>query len=200
MKTFKKNPDVKTVGDIFRNTMFVIPSFQRPYEWGMEACEELFEDIYEECFKHKNTGEDSYFVGSLVMYEYAKNGKDEDKIVGESSSATSRRKLEDGFRAKDCGLLKVVDGQQRLTSLLILLIALRDCERNAQGQANDEDLKSDLEELVAACKIRNDAKKRVELVRSRTNVDEDAPFKGHLQELYDNPSNIREIGRSRIFT
>lgn len=68
---------------------FVIPSYQRPYAWGVDQASELFDDLWD---FHKREKLDGYFLGSIVL------------IKNEGLSHA-----------------EVVDGQQRLTTLTILL-------------------------------------------------------------------------------
>lgn len=74
---------------------FVIPEYQRPYAWTEQQVETLFEDLWE--FTTISGGaerESSYFLGSVVSYEN-ENGEQE-----------------------------IIDGQQRITSLFLLLRAI----------------------------------------------------------------------------
>ncbi|MGX2975536.1 DUF262 domain-containing protein [Ursidibacter arcticus] len=71
---------------------YSIPDYQRPYSWGEEHINQLFDDLYE--FYQRKTDE-SYFLGSIVVIK-----KDHQSQAD------------------------VVDGQQRLTSLTILIAAL----------------------------------------------------------------------------
>lgn len=78
-----------------RTKPFVIPEYQRPYAWTSEQIETLFEDIWE--FATTTGGMNNngtYFLGSIVSFE---NEKMEQEII---------------------------DGQQRLTSLFLLLRAI----------------------------------------------------------------------------
>lgn len=78
-----------------RTKPFVIPEYQRPYAWIDEQIETLFEDIWE--FATTIGGlknNGSYFLGSIVSFE---NEKGEQEII---------------------------DGQQRITSLFLLLRAI----------------------------------------------------------------------------
>lgn len=79
------------------NTQFLIPVFQRDYTWTEEQCDRLWRDIL-----HAGSGtERGHFLGSIVYVATADN------------RASFTRWL-------------VVDGQQRLTTLTLLMIALRD--------------------------------------------------------------------------
>jgi hypothetical protein len=78
--------------------IFSIPSYQRPYAWKIEHIETLLEDIKTAMGDLDDSSDDldSYFMGSIVVVKKA-DGKTVD----------------------------VVDGQQRLTTLTILLSAIR---------------------------------------------------------------------------
>jgi uncharacterized protein with ParB-like and HNH nuclease domain len=77
---------------------FFIPPYQRNYEWGEEMCEILFKDI-EKVAKNKNT---QHFFGTVIYYA-------ESTILGQPDKYI------------------LVDGQQRLTTTMLFLIAARDC-------------------------------------------------------------------------
>lgn len=80
---------------------FIVPIFQRDYSWGTKHCQQLWSDIL-------RVGSDpasrAHFLGSVVY------------IAAEDNQAAIPRWL-------------VIDGQQRLTTVTLLLTALRDCLR-----------------------------------------------------------------------
>ncbi len=76
--------------------VFIIPPFQRNYEWNFEQCEELFSDIVN---AHKNNR--SHYLGNIVYYKGKNDGASYSEYI-------------------------LVDGQQRVTTILLLLCALRD--------------------------------------------------------------------------
>lgn len=88
----------RRIRDIFEGAYrFVIPDYQRPYAWTTEQAAELFDDLLAAMRDARKGGTGSqYFLGSIVIVK------------------------QDG----DVQAL-VVDGQQRLTTLTILLAALR---------------------------------------------------------------------------
>lgn len=49
--------------------VFIIPPFQRNYEWTTEQCEELFEDILIAVKSNKN-----HYLGNIIYYEGENNG------------------------------------------------------------------------------------------------------------------------------
>ena len=86
---------VKQLLETGKANSFIIPEYQRSYAWGIDQIETLFEDLWE--FTASIAGTDSkstYFLGSVVSYE---NEKGEQEII---------------------------DGQQRITSLFLLLRAI----------------------------------------------------------------------------
>lgn len=89
----------KPILDIFCDKyLFRIPSFQRPYAWTTEQASELLDDILTACPESGEVADASpYFLGSIVL-------------------------IKDPLRPE----ADVVDGQQRLTTLTILLSVLRD--------------------------------------------------------------------------
>ncbi len=89
----------KPVLDLFCDKyLFRIPTYQRPYAWTTEQTSELLDDITTACGTTGDvTNQSPYFLGSVVLI------KDPQKPDAD-----------------------VVDGQQRLTTLTILLSVLRD--------------------------------------------------------------------------
>lgn len=88
----------RTIQDIFSmDKKYFIPRFQREYSWANEQLNELWKDIIFNIKKEDNDflKPSDYFIGSLVL-------------VGEDTSDQ----------------LEIVDGQQRMTTLTILLSAL----------------------------------------------------------------------------
>ena len=79
------------------NKQFLIPVYQRLYSWEIEQCQRLWKDIVSMQKQHKV----GHFVGSIVN-------------IAEQAMPTGVQKY------------MLIDGQQRMTTLSLLLIALRD--------------------------------------------------------------------------
>ncbi|MFB5762584.1 DUF262 domain-containing protein [Paenibacillus medicaginis] len=84
------------------NFWFLIPEYQRSYVWKTDNIIELLEDLYF-AFIHKP--DKDYFLGTLVLKRYNMSSFPE---------------------------YEVLDGQQRLTTLFIMLAVLRDIISNQQ--------------------------------------------------------------------
>src|SRR5436305_1875016 len=92
-------------------TQFVIPVFQRDYRWTEAQCEQIWEDILGIA---KDTSDRGHFLGSVVYVS-----------TGDSSAGFTRWLL--------------IDGQQRVTTLTLLLIALRDHIQDTGWSGNGAD-------------------------------------------------------------
>ncbi len=76
---------------------FMIPIYQRTYSWTHEQCEQLWNDIIQTAINEQAGG---HFIGSIVYIQQ-----------GQTVIANIPQYL-------------VIDGQQRLTTLSLLLVAL----------------------------------------------------------------------------
>ena len=91
-------------------TQFVVPVFQRDYRWSESQCEQLWTDIQ---LIARDVTARQHFLGSLVYVS-----------TGDTSAAFTRWLL--------------IDGQQRVTTLTLLIAALRDHIRETNWRGGDE--------------------------------------------------------------
>ena len=84
------------------NRQFIIPVFQRDFSWTAIQCEQLWRDVCRASAGEENGG---HFMGSIVY-------------IGADLSSAFQSWL-------------LIDGQQRMTTLTVLLIALRDHIRDS---------------------------------------------------------------------
>ena len=95
----KLNVDQKTIKDLFQDKKadFLIPDYQRPYAWGEAECQTLWDDIFSFAIPDDGRTEfdsnSEYFLGPIVTFK------------------------------NDDAKMEVIDGQQRLTTLMLLLRA-----------------------------------------------------------------------------
>lgn len=99
----KLNVDQKSIWTLFsdKKSDFLIPDYQRPYAWGEKECQTLWDDLFLFSFPDNdcdkfNSKTDEYFLGPVVTFKN-ENGK-----------------------------MEVIDGQQRLTTLMLMLRAFYD--------------------------------------------------------------------------
>ena len=108
----KLNVDQKTIKDLFQDKRadFLIPDYQRPYAWGETECQTLWDDIFSFAIPDEGRTEfdsnSEYFLGPIVTFK------------------NSVSKME------------VIDGQQRLTTLMLLLRAFYEKFSHMQDKAS----------------------------------------------------------------
>lgn len=104
------------VKTIFSTMWFRIPEYQRPYIWGKDEVNELLDDL---TYAQQEKADQQYFLGSFVF-----QSKKADPAGGNE------------FDEND-----LLDGQQRMTTLLLLFGCIRDL-------AQDEEAKSDCQNCI----------------------------------------------------
>ena len=118
----KLNVDQKNIKLLFadKKADFLIPDYQRPYAWSEEECQTLWEDIFDFAIPEgdatKFNSEEEYYLGPIVTFK------------------------------NDNNKLEVIDGQQRLTTLMLLLRAFH----ISFGEMRDENSKK-IKELIESC-------------------------------------------------
>ena len=61
--------DPENVKTFLKDHEYVIPDYQRPYSWGEEECNKLWEDLFEYAVEDTDS---AYFLGNVVVYEEGK--------------------------------------------------------------------------------------------------------------------------------
>ena len=109
----KLNIDQKSVQALFadKKADFLIPDYQRPYAWGDKECQTLWDDIFNFAFPDNdyskfNSDNDEYFLGPIVTFK------------------------------NDNSKQEIIDGQQRLTTLMLLLRAFYAKYGNMKDEAS----------------------------------------------------------------
>jgi len=108
----KLNVDQKTIKDLFQDKRadFLIPDYQRPYAWGETECQTLWDDIFSFAIPDEGRTEfdsnSEYFLGPIVTFK------------------------------NNASKMEVIDGQQRLTTLMLLLRAFYEKFGHMQDKAS----------------------------------------------------------------
>lgn len=65
----KFSPEQKYIAKMLseEDVRFIIPPYQRPYKWGINECETLWNDILN-AFNEGNNKNDEYFLGSIIAF------------------------------------------------------------------------------------------------------------------------------------
>ena len=130
-------------GNIFEilngNKQFIIPIYQRSYSWNIEQCKRLWSDIV----KMQKNNKTSHFVGSIVN-------------IAEQTMPTGVQKY------------MIIDGQQRMTTLTLLLLALRNYAKN---NPTDKTIKSERIDNMLLKNEYEDGDERYKLILTKTDRD-----------------------------
>ncbi|EJB52915.1 DUF262 domain-containing protein [Helicobacter pylori] len=116
---------------------YQIPDYQRPYQWTEKNCEKLLDDLFED---YEKDSESDYFCGSLVLVKSDPNSKTE--------------------------TYDIVDGQQRLSTFILLTKVLADLYNDCLTPKN-------LEHLQEGWKDRHTERKRLSFNAIGSNAEYD---------------------------
>lgn len=104
--------DQKKIKELFQDKRadFLIPDYQRPYAWGEAECQTLWDDVLAFTIPDNDCDKfddnDEYFLGPIVTFK------------------------------NEQGKMEVIDGQQRLTTLMLLLRAFYPCFEKMEDKAS----------------------------------------------------------------
>ncbi len=120
---------------------YQIPIYQRPYQWTEENCEKLLDDLF---FNYEDDRESDYFCGSLVLVKSDPNSKTE--------------------------TYDIVDGQQRLSTFILLAKVLADLYNDCLSGTKN------LERLQEGWKDRHTEKKLLSFNTIGSNAEDDFAY------------------------
>jgi len=140
------------IGDLVKKK-FLIPNYQRGYRWDRQQVRDLLEDIKEFMGKSSNARDDFYCLQPLVVCETIADGAEFVNALPkdvESALQKTRDAIEEHVE------WEVIDGQQRLTTIHILLSFLKSRPDGGGNftirYATRSDSKSFLENIAVATK------------------------------------------------
>lgn len=93
---------------------FIIPVYQRNYDWKRENCKQLFDDL----ISVVKEGKETHFFGSIVSYAHSR-----DEVV-------------------------LIDGQQRITTVSLILIAIVNALKKGVIKTDDDTLVLRIEDYL----------------------------------------------------
>ena len=114
-------PDKQNIDQVFSNTVYYIDFYQRQYKWDKDPVNRLLEDIF-----YKFNEEDDRHKGLLLPA---------DQLVAKYSWYYLNTYVTN--KDQETGRLYVVDGQQRLTTLTLILIRLRHLAKEYESELYD---------------------------------------------------------------
>ncbi len=113
---------------------FKIPVYQRNYDWRLENCKQLYDDLV----KVKRNDRNSHFFGSIVSV-LSSNGKYTEYLI--------------------------IDGQQRLTTVSLLLLAIFNLLKSGVMHSEDKDLADKIYEIYLVDKWDKESKIKLKPIK-----------------------------------
>ena len=108
----------KKISELFgaKDALFLIPDYQRPYAWNEDECSTLWDDICSFALPDSefNSDEEEYFLGPVVLF------------------------------SNDDKKLEVIDGQQRIITILLILRAFYEAMKNFSDNWSKHDVRKNI--------------------------------------------------------
>lgn len=158
-------PDYFSLDSLLQKRLFRIPEYQRAYSWQEKQRNDLFEDIR----RLKQYGsERHHFMATMVCLQ------------------TSNK---EEIGADEFNIFNIVDGQQRLTTLIIILKALT--KKLINGNAEDKKEGEKLNELL----VKGDQR----LILLQTNHDSSFMFRNYpIEGIIPEPLSIKTFAEMNL--
>ena len=156
---------------------FIIPVYQRNYDWKKENCKQLFDDLVNVI----KEGKGSHFFGSIVSYAHSR-----DEVV-------------------------LIDGQQRVTTVSLILIAIVNALKQGVVTTEDSTLHLRLEDFLVDKYDKTERKVRLKPFRDdcvafdrliyneETEYIEESKVTINYRYFYDRIVNYKELTVDELF-
>ncbi|GAA8083802.1 DUF262 domain-containing protein [Helicobacter pylori] len=151
------NPEQNTINDFFSktSTIFSIPAYQRNYTWEEENCEKLLQDIVS-ISQNKKT----HFMGSITYILH---------LIDDEKSLRQLREF------------VIIDGQQRVTTIMLLLKVIETKIPNEEVKKEIDNLLNLSGQKLRLKPIKSDKEAFDLVMQDRWNEIQDTP---HIKENY----------------
>ena len=150
--------------DLFKDNMFLIPVYQRPYSWTKEQVEPLMDDLYQAFLAHKqDDSEFGLFAGTIILHD--------------------NNEKQHGFSKYN-----IIDGQQRIATFSLFLLAVYGILA-----LNDADMQDETIRNVKNCLWKKyDRKSHKDMPILRLNSIEKKVFDDLFNIAFDFPKKLKK--------
>lgn len=173
-------PAERKLLDVLSNNdvTFFIPPYQRNYEWTEDQCQVFLDDIVKTTKLNQANNIAEHFFGSITYFQTDTPFGEPDKLV-------------------------LIDGQQRITTTMLLLVALRDIIDNKQVKhfidsrlLKNNNVSDDSEYKIKLKQVETDwqAYKDIILKKDRTDIDKTANVYRNYRFFYNQLTLLKEQG------
>lgn len=176
--------DLTSLNELFKNNVFRIPSYQRGYSWEYEQLEEFWDDVY-----NLPSGSEHY-TGMISLKELHQNIDQEELKLWNDA---------DWLLKRDYHAYHIVDGQQRLTTIIILIQSIIELyQKKNAGKSNDEIIINDtrLSEVIEQFIVKKKPGSENLISTYLLGYEVDKPSDDYLKNKILNKEYIGEINES----
>ena len=191
--------EVKSVGELSGKNFF-IPSYQRGYRWTGQQVKDLLDDIEE--FRKNSNGVGFYCLQPLVVKECSESN---DALKANLMPILSEKTGEENFRQTLIDTInrsskwEVIDGQQRLTTLCILLTYLKEPPYEIEYETRDGSADFLKNILTILTKTKTEADKNIDYHHMRIVCEEiDSWFKDKEKDKEFDKQKLTETIYNRV--
>ena len=160
------DPHMWEIDKLFENKIYNVPVYQRPYSWNIENVEILLNDIFDAYNSPQKI--EGYYTGNLLLHD--KN----EKINGIAT------------------IYEVIDGQQRITTIALILLALYSITTLRKGQ--DDDVYRDIKKYLWKKITKRQPEKEYKVVN--LNSTEKKCFDDLFNYAFDHPDKIYDYAKN----
>lgn len=161
------------LNEIAKDRVLEVPEYQRFYSWEHPHLEDLWTDI-----QNLTAGKSHYF-GTVIL-----QGTDEVKKT-------------EGRFPKELDAYKLIDGQQRITTVAILFRVLTDAMKDAVKDLDIENEQDKLEDRIK--EIEKEFLRQEGVYKIKLLGDDREFFEKHIVERQDHPREERTPSQSRLY-
>ena len=157
---------------------FFIPPYQRNYEWTDDQCKVFLEDVKKTCELNLSGTNAEHFFGSITYFQT-------EAVFGQPNK------------------LVLIDGQQRITTTMLFLVALRDImdDKNVKAFIDSKYLKNnnvqgDVEYKIKLKQVETDwvAYKKIILAQELTNTEKNSAVYRNYKYFFNKLSDYQKEG------
>lgn len=162
------------------NVTFFIPPYQRNYEWTKDQCEVFLEDVIKTYEANFNNIRSEHFFGTITYFQT-------ESVFGQPNK------------------LVLIDGQQRITTTMLFLIAVRNLtkDENIKSFINihylkNENVKGETEYKIKLKQVETDwtAFKKIVLEEHLTDTEKDSAIFSNYKYFYNKLIELEKEGIS----
>lgn len=178
------NDSLKSLNELFKNNIFRIPNYQRGYSWERKQLEDFWEDL------NNLPNNREHYIGMISLKELTSLENEEElKLWNDASWLLNR----------DYHAYHVVDGQQRITTIIILIQVIIELYRQMNINKRDDEIiinDTRLSEIAEQYLVKYKPNSGDLIATYLFGYEVDKPSDDYLKNRILNPNYVGEVDES----